>query len=137
MSLLNSRDHALLLKIIYKNKLIPIEPLVTTFNSGHKSQLSLLLASIELFRINDIDNNITEEGEAASNVAEVSWVTDPLCQERVGSDPSLCPGASMSLLSWSQPLGKRQCLEGDQGQVSDAKLSCGPSDPLLLRINRS
>lgn len=129
VSLLKSRDHALLLKRIYKNKLIPIEPQVTTFNSGHKSQLSLLLASIELFRINDIDNNITEEGEAGSNVAEVSWVTDPLCQERVGSDPSLCPGASMSLLSWSQHLGKRKCLEGDQGQVSHAKLSCGPSDP--------
>ena len=46
VSLLKIRDHALIFKRIYKNILIPIEPLVTIFNSGHKSQLSLLLASI-------------------------------------------------------------------------------------------
>lgn len=137
MSLFKSRDHELLFKRIYKNILIPIEPLVTTFNSGHKSQLSLLLACVELFRINDIANNITQEGEAGSNLAEVSWVTDPLYQERVGNGHNICPGASMSLLSWSQPLGKCQCLEGDKGQVLHGKLSCGPSDPLLLGINRS
>ena len=46
VSLIKIRDHALIFKRIYKNILIPIEPLVTTFNSGHKSQLSIFLASI-------------------------------------------------------------------------------------------
>ena len=137
VSLLKIRDHALIFKRIYKNILIPIEPLVTIFNSGYKSQLSLLLASIQLFRINDIDNNITQEGNAGSNLAEVSWVTDPLYKGKVGSGHSLCPGASMSLLRWAQPLGKCQCLEGAKCQVSDGELSCGPGDPLLLGINRS
>ena len=35
----------------------------------------------------------------------------------------------MSLLSWAQPLGKRQCLEGAKCQVLDGKLSCDPCDP--------
>ena len=34
----------------------------------------------------------------------------------------------MSLLSWAQPLGKCQCLEGAKCQVLDGKLSCGPCD---------
>ena len=46
VSLLKIRDHALIFKRIYKNILIPIEPLVTTFNPGPKSRVSLLLASI-------------------------------------------------------------------------------------------
>ena len=46
VSLIKIRDHALIFKRIYKNILIPIEPQVTTFNSSHKSHLSLFLASI-------------------------------------------------------------------------------------------
>ena len=38
----------------------------------------------------------------------------------------------MSLLSWSQPLGKCQCLEGAKCQVLDGKLSCSPCDPCSM-----
>lgn len=100
--------------------------MVKTFNPGPKGKVSLLLASV--FRINDVDNNISQEGKAGSNLAEVSWVTNQLYKGRVGRDHSLCPGASMALLSWSQPPGKCQCLEGAKCQVSDGKLSCGPCD---------
>ena len=89
--------------------------------------MSLLLASV--FRINDIDNNISPEGKAGSNLAEVSWVTDQLYKGKVGGSHILFPGASVSLLSWSQPLGKCQCLEGAKCQVLDGKLSCSPCDP--------
>ena len=101
--------------------------MVTTFNPGPKGQVSLLLASD--FSINDIDNNISQEGKAGSNLAEVSWVTDQLYKGRVGSGHSLCPGVSMSLLSWFQCLGKCQCQEGAKCQVLDGKLSCSPCDP--------
>ena len=46
VSLLKIRDHALIFKIIYNNIHMPIEPQVTTFNPGPKSQVGLLLASI-------------------------------------------------------------------------------------------
>ena len=91
--------------------------MVKTFNPGPKGKVSLLLASV--FRINDVDNNISQEGKAGSNLAEVSWVIDQLYKGNVESGHSLCPGASMALLSWSQPPGKCQCLEGAKCQVSD------------------
>ena len=109
--------------------------MVKTFNPGPKGKVSLLLASV--FRINDVDNNISQEGKAGSNLAEVSWVIDQLYKGNVESGHSLCPGASMALLSWSQPPGKCQCLEGAKCQVSNGELSCGPGDPLFLGINRS
>ena len=43
VSLLKIRHHALIFKRVYKNVCILIEPLVTTFNSCPKGQVSLLL----------------------------------------------------------------------------------------------
>lgn len=55
--------------------------MVKTFNPGPKGKVSLLLASV--FRINDVDNNISQEERQVLILAEVSWVIDQLYKGKV------------------------------------------------------